>query len=92
MKLHFEPDLDYQREAIAAVCDLFRGQEVCRTEFTVVRRPDAGGDGEGELGLTESALGVGNRRQLLDEELLANLRAVQLRGGLRPAEGSGLTC
>ncbi len=86
MKLHFEPDLDYQREAIAAVCDLFRGQEVCRSEFTVVRRPDAAGDGEAELGLTESALGIGNRLGLLDEELLANLRAVQLRGGLRPAE------
>ena len=35
MKLHFEPNLDYQMQAIEAVCDLFRGQEVCRTEFTV---------------------------------------------------------
>ena len=35
MKLHFEPNLDYQLQAIEAVCDLFRGQEVCRTEFTV---------------------------------------------------------
>ena len=25
MKLHFEPDLDYQLQAIEAVCDLFRG-------------------------------------------------------------------
>ena len=35
MKLLFEPNLDYQMEAIEAVCDLFRGQEQCRTEFTV---------------------------------------------------------
>ncbi len=35
MKFHFEPNLDYQHDAIAAVCDLFRGQETCRTEFTV---------------------------------------------------------
>jgi len=34
MKLHFEPNLDYQRAAIEAVCDLFRRQEICRTEFT----------------------------------------------------------
>jgi hypothetical protein len=41
MKLHFEPDLDYQLQAIEAVCDLFRGQEQCRTEFTVTMRlPD----------------------------------------------------
>jgi restriction endonuclease len=39
MKLHFEPDLDYQLQAIEAVCDLFRGQEICRTEFTVTRDP-----------------------------------------------------
>ena len=34
MKLHFEPKLDYQHTAIESVCDLFRGQEICRTEFT----------------------------------------------------------
>ena len=38
MKLHFEPNLDYQLQAIEAVCDLFRGQEVCRTEFTVTMK------------------------------------------------------
>ena len=37
MKLHFEPDLDYQHTAIESVCDLFRGQETCGTEFTVSR-------------------------------------------------------
>ena len=37
MKLHFEPNLDFQLQATEAVCDLFRGQEVCRTEFTVTR-------------------------------------------------------
>lgn len=38
MKLHFEADLPYQANAIEAVCDLFRGQEVCRSEFTVTLR------------------------------------------------------
>ena len=37
MKLHFEPDLDYQKLAIDSVADLFRGQEINRTEFTVTR-------------------------------------------------------
>ena len=35
MKLQFEPDLDFQRQAVYAVCDPFGGQEVRRTEFTV---------------------------------------------------------
>ena len=82
MKLHFEPDLDFQLQAIEAVCDLFRGQEICRTEFTVTS------DGRGQpmrLGLSESDLGIGNRLTLLDDEILANLGDVQLRNGLAPS-------
>jgi len=30
MKLHFEPNLDYQLAAIEAACDLIRGQETPR--------------------------------------------------------------
>jgi type III restriction enzyme len=83
MKLHFEPNLDYQLRAIDSVCDLFRGQEVCRTAFTVTR---------GALGGTsllpgmENEQGTGNRLQLLPEQVLENLKDVQLRNGLRPAE------
>ena len=43
MKLHFEPNLDYQLAAVDAVCDLFRGQEICRTEFTVTKSALGGG-------------------------------------------------
>src|SRR5579859_1754363 len=79
MKLHFEPDLDYQHDAIEAVCDLFRGQEICRTEFTVTRDVVAGQ--YGYLGL-ENDLGIGNRLTLLDDEIQKNLNAIQLRNGL----------
>jgi type III restriction enzyme len=47
MKLHFEPNLDYQHAAIESVCDLFRGQEICRTEFTVTRDRLRGCKGQG---------------------------------------------
>jgi type III restriction enzyme len=83
MKLHFEPDLDYQHTAIEAVCDLFRGQEINRTEFTVTRRPDGGV--QGELGLIENERGIGNRLTLLDDEIITNLKDIQLRNGLPPS-------
>ncbi len=83
MKLHFEPDLDYQLQAIEAVCDLFRGQEICRTEFTVTRDPE---DTQMRLGFAQNDLGVGNRLTLLDDELLENLNDIQIRNGLAPAE------
>jgi len=85
MKLNFEPNLDYQLQAIESVCDLFRGQEVCRTEFTVtLQTPDAQSQ-QMSLGIAESDLGVGNRLTLLDDEIEQNLEDIQLRGGLPPS-------
>jgi type III restriction enzyme len=81
MKLHFENNLDYQLAAIEAVCDLFRGQEVCRTEFTVTK----GTQGNTYLPGMESDLGIGNRLTLLDDEIICNLNETQLRNGLSPS-------
>ncbi len=100
MKLQFEHNLDYQLAAIDAVCDLFSGQEICRTEFTVTAPrsvylgegtqsalPGMSGDGvQLGLGLAESDLGIGNRLQLDSQDLLANLNKVQLRHGLKPSD------
>ena len=84
MKLHFEPNLDYQHAAIESVRELFRGQEICRTEFTVTVQsfryikgqeelpPSGGSFAQSELGLVQNDLGIGNRLTLLDDELLAN--------------------
>ena len=84
MKLKFEADLDYQSAAVNAVCDLFKGQDINRTEFTVSRvSADAA---QPELGLDDDGLGVGNRCTLLSDEVLSNLREVQVRNALAPAE------
>lgn len=83
MKLHFEDDLEYQMAAIESVVKLFKGQEISRSEFTVTYRPESGP--QASLGLAENELGVGNRLQLVDEEILDNLHSIQLDNGLRPA-------
>ena len=83
MKLHFEPNLEYQLQAIEAVCDLFQGQEVSLTEFTVTQQ--ALGYSQLLPGL-ESDLGIGNRLTLLDEEIQSNLHDIQLRNGLPPSQ------
>jgi type III restriction enzyme len=83
VKLHFEPDLDYQLAAIESACDLFSGQETNRTEFTVTRR--AAGGPQFELGLVENERGIGNRLSLLDDEIIENLKTIQLRNGLPPS-------
>lgn len=101
MKLHFEDcyqdaRLAYQQEAIDSVCELFAGQEICRTEFTVMSQstryskaqeelPLGGSFVQTDLGLMQSELGIGNRLSLLDDEILGNLHEVQTKNGLRPA-------
>ena len=96
MKLQFEPNLDYQSDAIEAVCDLFRGQELCNTQFTVTMRgPNLHSEvilaerlsEQFMLGIAESDLGIGNRLTLLDDELHKNLVDIQFRNGLSPATG-----
>ncbi len=87
MKIRFEdPYTDertsFQKDAIEAVCDIFRGQEICRTEFTVTR--DALSP-QLAMAFAQNDLGIGNRLQLLDDEILGNLGDIQLRNGLRPS-------
>ncbi len=81
MKFQFDAELDYQGEAIASVADVFEGQEICRTNFTVTR-----GTGGPQSVLFDTELGIGNRLKLLDEDVLANVRAIQIRNGLAPSK------
>ena len=43
MKLHFEDNFDYQKAATEAVAELFCGQDINRTEFTVLKLMDSTG-------------------------------------------------
>lgn len=82
MKFHFEPDLDFQREAIDAVCDLFHGQEISRSEFTVEASCD---DAQQRMAFAADDLGVGNKLKLLDDEVLENLKKIQASNGIKPS-------
>ena len=88
MKLHFESDLSYQKAAMDAVCDLFRGQEVFRAVFSVaapVPTDDQQYSFEGKQ-FSDSG-GVGNALKLLpDVEISDNLQKVQLRNGVPPSD------
>ncbi|MDA3785926.1 MAG: DEAD/DEAH box helicase family protein, partial [Deltaproteobacteria bacterium] len=82
MKIQFNPDLDYQQEAIDSLVSIFEGQEICRTNFSV---PTITGKptllpGMGKLD------GVGNKCQLLEDEILENVQAIQLKNGLPRSE------
>ena len=81
MKIQFNPDLDYQHEAIDSIVDIFDGQETNQTNFTIA--PLIKID---DLYAGQSDLGVGNRLRLLEEDILENVKKIQLRNGLAPVD------
>jgi len=86
MKIQFNPDLDFQQDAIKAITDIFEGQETLQTNFTVSRVSNTG---QADMFANQTELGTGNKLDLLDEELLENIRNIQLQQGLKQSEKLG---
>ncbi|UOG93749.1 MAG: DEAD/DEAH box helicase family protein [Candidatus Thiothrix sulfatifontis] len=85
MKIQFDSSLAYQQQAVEAILGVFEGQETTQTTFTVTSKPVFNGRGQGDLLQTAAAseYGIGNRLMLLEDELLDNVRRVQLQNGLK---------
>nr|WP_243687936.1 hypothetical protein [Methanobacterium formicicum] len=65
MKLKFDPNLEYQDEAISAIVDLFEGQNSMQSYFTV---PGV------QVGLYDAGQGIGNRLEISNDDILENLK------------------
>lgn len=86
MELKFNSELDYQKEAVSSIVDIFNGQNVTQANFTVLSNRDEVGT-EGKL-LTEH--GVGNKLELDEEDILKNVNQIQLKNGLKQSEQKDL--
>lgn len=82
MKLHFEPELDYQQDAVAAVCDLFNGAQTLQAEMTLLS------PAQGMLDYDDSPYFPSPVNPPVPDGavLLENLRTVQLRNQLPPSD------
>jgi type III restriction enzyme len=70
MKLKFDPSLQYQQDAVNAVVGVFDGQPFAQTGAMAFQSLQIGG-------LFQTELGMGNRLDLPDDELLKNVHAIQ---------------
>ncbi len=86
MKFKFNPDLDYQKDAVNAILGIFEGQEIRQVNFSV---PTINSDKQLDLFKTQSDLGIGNKLELLEDELLENVCKTQLKQGLKQSEALG---
>ena len=87
MKIKFESNLEYQNDAISAIVDIFKGQEVCTSNFTVFSPEFIN-----KQGLQyESETGVGNKLNIAQERILENVQKIQLKNGLRPGKAEEIS-
>ena len=70
MKFKFEPNLEFQKNAIQSVVDLFNGQPYGREVFKI----------EGQQNIFSQ--GIGNNLLLSDEQLLTNTRIIQEKNNI----------
>lgn len=82
VRLHFEPDLGYQRQAIEAVCDLFAGTEKGTGAFSVVLPAQSATEQGGQYLANLAFNGSRNSTPLSSGEVLRNLQRVQERNGI----------
>lgn len=89
MKLKFDASLDYQQEAVDAVCEVFRGSKARPSLFTVAPAFVEQDELDFERNRPAIGKGIGNHLSLTQEEILANIRAVQLRHALPQSANLG---
>ncbi len=80
LRLQFDPNQQYQLDAVQSIVDLFDGQPLAAGEFSFSL--DAA-----DSSVLISEMGVGNNLRLADEQLLRNLQTVQERNKLEPSQG-----
>jgi len=82
MKIKFDSSLDYQRDAIKAISNIFLGQEICEANFTVYSPEFLAKQQK----IQYNEIGYGNRLTLTEGNLIENVQNIQLANGLKPSD------
>lgn len=79
MKLQFDPNQQFQLDAVSAIADLFEGQKQNAPEYSVIKTESLG---DLFAGHEQTELGIGNQISITEEKLKENLRRIQLRNDI----------
>ncbi|MGL5651787.1 MAG: type III restriction-modification system endonuclease [Paraclostridium sp.] len=85
MKLKFKSNLQYQKEAIESVVDIFKKQNVIESKFTVLNSKCLN-DVQLQMGVVQSNIGIGNKLELVPEQILENIQNIQMKNNLPRTE------
>ena len=86
MKIKFDPNQTHQSLALESVYNVFEGQELNKTVFSMptLQHSDTS---MADLYSNQTEMGYANRIKLLPEEVLENVRQIQLKNGLKQSKG-----
>ncbi|WP_425447854.1 type III restriction-modification system endonuclease [Dethiothermospora halolimnae] len=76
MKFKFKSNLDYQNEAVKAVVDIFEGQPLAQSNFTVTNL-------DSQMSMINTTKGISNKLVTDEDDILENLRRIQLNNGIK---------
>lgn len=82
MTIKFESHLEYQDDAVNSICDIFEGEEIFQSNFSI-------GMAKGTQGNLYDNIGVGNSIKMIEEDMLENIRRIQLRNGVPQSTEQG---
>ncbi|MEI6603611.1 MAG: DEAD/DEAH box helicase family protein, partial [Clostridia bacterium] len=74
MKLQFDPNQQFQLDAVSAITELFDGQPQGAPEYSII---NVGDFGDLFSGQARTELGIGNHLLLAEEKLRTNTRRIQ---------------
>ena len=77
MTLKFESHLEYQDDAVNSICDIFEGEEIFQSNFSITPIK-----GEESSLFQRATIGIGNSIKMIEEDMLANMQRIQLRNGV----------
>lgn len=77
MTIKFESHLEFQDDAVNSICDIFEGEEIFQTNFSVTPLKNDAGRLWGS-----STIGIGNSIKIIEEDMLDNIQRIQLRNGV----------
>ena len=85
MKLKFKSDLKYQNDAINSVVDIFKGRNPMTSNFTVLSG-ETSDDLQFDMPEITESIGIGNRCDLTEDDILDNVQKIQMRNNLPRSE------
>ena len=77
MTFKFESHLEYQDDAVNSICDIFEGEEIFQSNFSITPIK-----GEESALFQRATIGIGNSIKMIEEDMLANMQRIQLRNGV----------